>query len=47
VTSEATQTRLNRPGVCLPPEPADAGADGGSDGGGLVSTPDADASVAP
>ena len=45
VTSEETQTALNRPGVCLPPLPTDAGVDGGSDGG-LVSTPEgADASA--
>lgn len=45
VTSDATQARLNRPGICLPPPPPDAGVDGGSDGG-LVSTPEGlDASV--
>lgn len=36
------EARINRPGVCLPPPPADAGVDGGSDAG---SAPDADASV--
>lgn len=47
-TSAATQTRLNRPGVCVPPPVAgDAGADSGSDGGSAsVADPsEADASV--
>jgi hypothetical protein len=46
VTSEANQARLGRPGVCFPPEPADAGADGGSDGGPVSPPEGADASVA-
>jgi hypothetical protein len=43
VTSDATQARLNRPGVCLPPPPVDAGTDGGADG--ALASPPADASV--
>ena len=37
-TSDSIQQQLSRPGVCLPPDLTDAGADGGSDGGTSSST---------